>query len=53
MTARATVRAETLSAPGGVDLFVCPKCFESFVALFLLNKHVREKHPDSKKGLCR
>lgn len=46
-----TARAETLSAPGGVDLFVCPKCFESFVALFLLNKHVREKHPSLSKPL--
>lgn len=25
--------------------YTCPKCFQSFVALFLFHRHVREVHP--------
>jgi len=30
--------------PSEIDEFTCPKCFQSFLALFLYLKHVRESH---------
>jgi hypothetical protein len=30
--------------PSTVDEFVCPTCFQSFLAFFLYIKHARERH---------
>lgn len=37
---------QTLHAQHGTQGYVCPKCHQEFVALFLFNKHVREAHPE-------
>jgi hypothetical protein len=43
-------KLETLHAPHGIEPYVCPRCFAEFHALFLFNKHVREKHPQEKQA---
>ncbi len=44
------MRVPTLHAEHGreIEPYVCPKCFQPFEALFLLNKHVREAHQEEK-----
>ena len=32
--------------PSAVDEFVCPKCFQTFVALFLYIHHARRVHKE-------
>jgi hypothetical protein len=39
---------ETLHAPHGAQTYTCPKCHQTFAALFLFNRHAREVHGDRK-----
>ena len=32
--------------PSTIDEFTCPRCFQTFLALFLYLKHQRERHGD-------
>ncbi len=36
-----------------IEEFQCPKCFQSFLALFLYVRHMREKHGERLAPLMR